>query len=63
MDERDQHARAACADRVAKGHAAAADVQLLVRDSEWRDIRQDLGCKRLVHLKEIDVRDRLASLL
>ena len=46
-----------------KGHAAAADVQLLVRDSEWRDIRQDLGCKRLVHLKEIDVRDRLASLL
>ena len=63
VDERYEYARAAGTDRVAKGHAAAADVQLLVRDRKRRDIREHLRSKRLVHFKEVNVRNGLAGLL
>ena len=63
VDERYEYARAAGADRVPKGHAAAADIQLLMRDRKRRDIREHLCRKCLVHLKEVDVRNGLAGLL
>ena len=63
VNERNQHARSTCADRVTKGHTAAADVQLLVRDRQRRDIGKHLGSKCLVHFKEVNVRNGLAGLL
>jgi len=55
VNQRDQNTRATCANGVAKRNAAAANVQLLVRDTKRGDIGQHLRGERLVHFEQVNV--------